>query len=153
MNRARYMDQVLEQIVDYAMGFGSAELTDDVLAATLNHLVDTVAVAVAGRYSEPAEIAGRLAATAPTATGATVIGLGLRTTPDLAAFANSIMVRTYDWNDGMQARGGGHPSDMVPGLLAVGEVAHASGEQVLTAMALAYELLGGLGAKVPVGDL
>jgi 2-methylcitrate dehydratase len=149
----RNTDQVLGQIVDYAVAFDAAELTDEVLTATLHHLVDTVAVAIAGRSAEPAEMAGRLARAVRAENGATVIGLDLLTTPELAAFANTIMVRTYDWNDGMQARGGGHPSDMVPGILAVGEVTRAAGIEVLTAMALAYELLGGLGAKVPVGDL
>lgn len=149
----RNTDTVLGQIVDYAVSFDAGQLTDEVLAATLNHLVDTVAVAIAGRYAEPAEMAGRLARAVRAVNGATVIGLDLLTTPELAAFANTIMVRTYDWNDGMQARGGGHPSDMVPGILAVGEVTRSAGIEVLTAMALAYELLGGLGAKVPVGDL
>ena len=61
------------------------------------------------------------------------------------------MVRTYDWNDGMQAKGGGHPSDMIPGLLATAEVCGASGPDVLRAVALAYELLGGLGIVVERG--
>ena len=39
----------------------------------------------------------------------------------------------YDWNDGMLAQGGGHPSDMIPAMLAAGETIHASGEQVLRA--------------------
>jgi 2-methylcitrate dehydratase len=119
----------------------------------LNHLVDTVAVAIAGHDSAQARIAARVAGTVRSDRPATVIGFGIRTSPDLAAFANTIMVRTYDWNDGMQARGGGHPSDMTPGVLAVGEVAHASGMDVLVAMALAYELLGGMGAEVPIGEL
>jgi 2-methylcitrate dehydratase len=75
-----------------------------------------------------------------------VFGSGVRTTPDLAAFANAIMVRTYDWNDGMQAKGGGHPSDMIPGILAIAELEHATGIDTLVAVALAYELLGGLGS-------
>jgi 2-methylcitrate dehydratase len=41
---------------------------------------------------------------------------------------------------------------MLGGLLAVGEVVHASGGEVLAAMILAYELLGALGNSAPVRD-
>jgi 2-methylcitrate dehydratase len=150
------MDATTRRIVDYTVGFSRADLTPAVLSAALHHVVDTVAVAVAGHDSEQAGIGARMARTARPASGAepaTVIGHGISTTPDLAAFANTIMVRTYDWNDGMQAKGGGHPSDMLPGILAVGEVSHATGADVLVAITLAYELLGGLGRNVPIGDL
>jgi 2-methylcitrate dehydratase len=78
-----------------------------------------------------------------------VIGHGGDVSPDLAAFANAVMVRTYDWNDGMQAKGGGHPSDMIPAMIAVGETIHATGEQLIEAIVLAYELLGALGNVAP----
>jgi 2-methylcitrate dehydratase len=146
------VDATLAQIVEYAESFSEAELTPDVRQATLNHLVDTVAVAIAGVDSEPARIAARLARPVSEG-GSTVIGFDRSASPELAAFANTIMVRTYDWNDGMQAKGGGHPSDMVPAVLAIGELAHASGADLLVAVTLAYELLGGLGAEVAIGDL
>jgi 2-methylcitrate dehydratase len=146
------VDRTMSQIVAYARSFTAAELTPEVHQAALNHLVDTIAVSVAGYDSEPARIAARLARPVKE-TGATVIGFGHQASPELAAFANTIMVRTYDWNDGMQARGGGHPSDMIPGILALGELTRSSGLDVLVATTLAYELLGGLGSEVPIGDL
>ena len=81
---------------------------------------------------------------------ATVFGYGLKTSPELAALANSMMVRTYDWNDGMGAPWGGHPSDMIPGILAAGEIVHSSGIEILVAMTLAYELLGGIGWDIRI---
>jgi 2-methylcitrate dehydratase len=71
----------------------------------------------------------------------------------MAAFANTIMIRAWDWNDGMLAKGGGHPSDMIAALLAIGETVHSSGVEMLVAMVLAYEILGSLGDLVPVRDL
>ncbi|HEY3872093.1 MAG TPA: MmgE/PrpD family protein [Actinocrinis sp.] len=145
------MDRTTERIVGYALSYSKDDLTEAVTTATVNHLVDTVAVAIAGTTAELAAIAVRVAKAAATQGGATVIGAGITTSPDLAAFANAVMVRTYDWNDGMQAKGGGHPSDMIPGLLAVAETVHASGMDLLIATALAYELLGGLGSVVDRG--
>jgi 2-methylcitrate dehydratase len=146
------VDRTLAELVGYATSFGVEELTPEVRQATLNRLVDTVSVAIAGVDSEPARIAARLARPVSEG-GATVFGFGHQASPELAAFANTVMVRTYDWNDGMQARGGGHPSDMVPGVLALAELAGSSGLDLLVSIALAYELLGGLGSDVPIGDM
>jgi 2-methylcitrate dehydratase len=142
------VDKTTEQIVDYALGYSVADLAEPVMTSALNHVVDAIAVAIAGTTAEPARVAARLAATTRATPGATLIGYGGGIAPDLAAFANAVMVRTYDWNDGMQAKGGGHPSDMIPAVMAAGEIAHASGLEFLVATTLAYELLGGLGVSI-----
>jgi 2-methylcitrate dehydratase PrpD len=41
------------------------------------------------------------------------LGYGVTTSPELAAYANTCMVRHTDFND--------HASDMMPGVLAIGE--------------------------------
>lgn len=147
------MDKTTTQIVNYAQSFTLEGDHEVVLDAALKHLVDTVAVAIAGYRSEPAAMAAAVSRRVRSDEGATVIGFGFQTSPDLAAFCNTIMVRTYDWNDGMQAKGGGHPSDMVSALLAVAELSHASGADLLMAVTLAYELLGGIGAEIGIGAL
>lgn len=53
----------------------------------------------------------------------------------------------------MLARGGGHPSDMISALLAVGEVSNSSGIDLLGAIFLSYEVLGSLGDSVPTREL
>jgi len=142
------VDRTTAGIVDYALDFSEASLTEAARSSTVNHLVDAVGVAIAGTTAESARIAARLATTTRAEPGATVIGHGTCYAPDMAAFANAVAIRTYDWNDGMQAKGGGHPSDMLPALFAVGEIAHCTGTQFVVATALAYELLGGLGCAV-----
>jgi 2-methylcitrate dehydratase len=62
----------------------------------------------------------------------TVLGYGVVTTPELAAYANTSMVRHTDFND--------HASDMMPGVLAIGEALHASGTQVMIGIILAYQI-------------
>jgi 2-methylcitrate dehydratase len=142
------MDATTENIVDYTLSYSRDDLAGPVLPSTLNHLVDTIAVAIAGTAAEPSRIAARLAGMSRSQPGATLIGGGTGISPEMAAFANAVMVRTFDWNDGMQAKGGGHPSDMIPGILAIGEISHSSGQDVLMAITLAYELLGGLGVSI-----
>ncbi|WP_028651697.1 MmgE/PrpD family protein [Nocardioides halotolerans] len=145
------MDGITEKLVDYALGYSLEAAGENAVRATLHHLIDSVAVAIAGTTAESSRAAADVATAWPAAGGATVIGRSEKAPPDLAAFANAVMVRTYDWNDGMQASAGGHPSDMIPGLLAVAEVCHSSGAELMNATALAYELLGGVGIVLERG--
>ncbi|MBI3045203.1 MAG: MmgE/PrpD family protein [Betaproteobacteria bacterium] len=132
------MDTTTERLVGYTTSFCESHLTESARAKTTDLLVDSMACAVVGAGSEPAAIVARIAKSVQASPSATVFGFGIRTSPDLAALANSMMVRTYDYNDAYF----GHPSDMIPGVLAAGEIAHASGLQVMTAVALAYEIYG-----------
>jgi 2-methylcitrate dehydratase len=80
-----------------------------------------------------------LAATVPVPR-ATVFGTALRTTPDIAAFANGTMVRFLDYNDGYMSKEPGHPSDNIPACLAVAEAERSSGKQLIAAIVVAYEI-------------
>jgi 2-methylcitrate dehydratase len=141
------MDKNSAILVDFTQGFSLEDVPAVAADAGLKHVVDAVVCAIAGYDTAPAQAAVRAARHAPGA--ATVFGAGFSAAPPYAAMANAVMVRVLDWNDGMLARGGGHPSDMIPGILAVAEVADASGHDVLEAVVLAYELLGGIGNVAP----
>jgi len=72
-----------------------------------------------------------------------VIGTPLRSSIPCAAFANSVLVRTLDFNDFNNGSGqGGHPSDNIPVALAAGEAGNCSGREVLAAIAAGYQLYG-----------
>jgi 2-methylcitrate dehydratase len=146
------VDSTTAQLVAFARDFDDGRLTDEVVAAAVDRVVDSVACAIVGFESEPGRIAVEAARHVSCDSPATIFGSGLRTTPELAAFANATMVRTYDWNDGMLAQGGGHPSDMIPAVIAVGESVHASGRDVLLGITLAYEILGSLGNAAPTRE-
>src|SRR5262249_22526702 len=57
---------------------------------------------------------------------------------DAAAFVNSCLIRNLDLNDTVQ---GAHPSDCLGGMLAVAPQMGASGEKLITAMVVAYEII------------
>jgi 2-methylcitrate dehydratase len=139
------VDTITEQLVSYTRDFANVEITEAVREAALRHLVDTAACAVAG-HALPAPKAARIVAKqASMESGATLFGDGTKVIPEMAAFANATAVRSTEWNDGMFAKGGGHASDMIPALLAVGEVRGSTPQEVFRAIILAYELLGALG--------
>jgi 2-methylcitrate dehydratase len=68
---------------------------------------------------------------------------GQKTTPEMAVFANGVMIRYLDFNDGYIAAGGsGHPSDSLAALLTPAELNGRSGRDLITAMVLTYEVFG-----------
>jgi 2-methylcitrate dehydratase PrpD len=75
-------------------------------------LVDTLACAMGGYFSEPAKIARQLASTVKSdgEHGSRLLGTRDSSSPELAGFANSVMVRYPDYND-MSV--GSHPSDSI----------------------------------------
>ncbi len=80
----------------------------------------------------------------------TLIGGG-RTAPDRAALYNSALVRYLDFNDGYLAKGETcHPSDNIGSVLAAAEYGNRSGRELLTALAVAYQVQCRLSDVAPV---
>src|SRR5262245_14594587 len=132
------MDDTTRKIVSFVRQFSLQDLTPSVIAAVNRTMVDTMAALVAGFEAEPCRIGARLAKLSPPgALKSTVLGYGIATTPELAAFANGCLIRYTDFNDNAA---GGHNSDLISGALAVGEALHSSGLEVMTAITIGYEL-------------
>lgn len=136
-------DETTRRIVEYVHGFSATNLSTALERAAGNTLLDSIASLVSGFESEPARICARLARATRGDLKSTVLGYGIVTTPELAAYANSSMIRHTDFND--------HHSDMLGGILAVGEALHSSGTDVLLATVLAYRVnqaLSGSGGSI-----
>jgi len=144
------MDDTSAAIVGFVDGLTVDRITDRTARATGARLVDSLGCAIAAIDSEPARIARRMAAMASGPLPATAIGMSEPTTPELAAFANTVMVRYLDCNDMyFTARGGGgHPSDLIPTALAVGQATGASGAEVVRSIVVGYEVNGALASSV-----
>ena len=80
----------------------------------------------------------------------TLIGGG-ETAPDRASLYNGALVRYLDFNDSYFAPGETcHPSDNLAPVLAAAEYADASGKELLTALAVAYQVQCRLSDEAPV---
>jgi 2-methylcitrate dehydratase len=76
---------------------------------------------------------------------------GRRTAPDRAALYNSALIRYLDFNDGYLAKGETcHPSDNLGAVLAACEYANCSGKELMTALAVAYQVQYRLSDVAPV---
>jgi 2-methylcitrate dehydratase len=128
-----------ERLAAYASDLRYDDLDAATIEAVKIHLIDTLGCGLAAFDERPVRICREVALAAGGGV-ATVIGTGRRTTPDLAAFANGAAGRYYDLNDFYVGRQASHPSDTIAACLAVAEAERASAADLITAIALAYEI-------------
>ncbi len=144
------MDTTTEHLSEYACSLTYGDLSAETLHQVKRTLVDTLGCAVGGFAGEPAVIVRRLASRVSGADAARILGTSRHSAPDMAAFVNTVAVRYLDCNDTYQTRGTGHPSDMIPAVLALADPLKADGRAVITAVTVAYEVFCRLADQVPL---
>jgi 2-methylcitrate dehydratase len=146
------MDKTTERLARYVTSLRYDDLGPRAVHEATRHLIDSLGCAIGGYGSEPAVIARRMAPAWSGTPSARLLGEGRSTTPEAAAFANSVMVRFLDANDTYITRGSGHPSDMLGALLAAAEWRGASGKDLVLATVAGYEMFGALADQVSLRD-
>ena len=135
------MTTLVEQLSSYAAALRYEDLPREVVHQAKRLIIDTVGCALGGYGSEPAKIAREIAGSVTSTQPATVILSGQHSSPDLATFANGVMIRFLDFNDGYTSTGeSGHPSDSIAAVIAIAEIMRRSGREVIAATVLAYEV-------------
>ncbi len=147
------MDRTTEVLSTYASSLTYADLAPEVIHQVKRTLLDTCGCAIGGFYGEPSVIARQLATTVVSTIPARILGTSQSSAPDMAGFANSTMLRYLDCNDSYFSPGGGHPSDMIPAVLALAEASRRDGRDVITAIVVAYEVFTRLADQVHAGEL
>ena len=133
------MGTIVESLSDYAAALRFDDLPPDVVHQAKRLLIDTLGCAIGGFSGEPSVMARELAESVSCRQPATVLGSGQLTSPDLATFANGVMIRYLDFNDGYTSKESGHPSDAIAAVLSPAEIVHGDGRSVITATVRAYE--------------
>jgi len=144
------MDATTEHLSDYTHRLSYADLPPEAIHQVKRTLIDTLGCAAGAFDGEPAVIAMRMASRIKGEPSSRILGSSQKTSTDFAAFANTVLVRYLDCNDTYAARGTGHPSDMIPAVLAVADGSGANGRAVITAIAAAYEAFCRLADKIPL---
>src|SRR3954470_18015162 len=107
------MDSTTRKLVRYALDTRYEQLSPATIAAAKLRLLDTFAC-IAGAYEHPVSIAARsLSERYRMDATATVLGSGAAVAPEMAAFANGVMLRVLDLSDMYRVKSGGHPSDVI----------------------------------------
>jgi 2-methylcitrate dehydratase len=126
------------------------QLSETARAQAKIRILDALGCAIGALDAEPIRMIARQTEDFGGNPLCALIGGG-RTAPDRAAFYNSALVRFLDFNDSYLAKGETcHPSDNLGAVLAACEYADGSGEDLLTALAVAYQVQCRLSDVAPV---
>lgn len=103
-------------------------------------MLDALGCAIGALAAEPVRLIREQVEDFGGAGYCTLIGGG-QTAPDRATFYNGALVRYLDFNDSYLAKGETcHPSDNLAAVLAAAEYAEKSGRELMTALAVAYQV-------------
>jgi 2-methylcitrate dehydratase len=127
-----------ERLAAYTHTLRYEDLDEATIERVKTHLIDTIGCGVGALDEKTVRICREIALAV--AGPATIIGSNRRTTPELAAFANGAAFRYLDFNDTYVGCFAVHPSDTLAACLAVAEAERASARELITAIAIAYEV-------------
>jgi len=128
------------QLADYACALRFEDLSKDVVHEVKRRVIDSLGCALGAWKEEPCAIARKVASDFLAKQGSTIIGTNHKAPPDWTAFANGCAIRYFDYNDTYLSKEPAHPSDNISAALAVAESVGAIGPELITAIALAYEV-------------
>jgi 2-methylcitrate dehydratase len=128
------------------------DLSSEVRETLKIRILDAMGCAIGALEGEPIEILREHINLLGGNELCSLIGGG-KSSPDRAAFYNGALIRYLDYNDSYLAKGETcHPSDNLGGVLAAAEYAGASGKDLLTALAVAYQVQCRMSDVAPVRD-
>ena len=128
------------QLADYACALRYEDLSKDVVHEVKRRVIDSLGCALGAWKEEPCAIARKVASDFSAEQGSTILGVTHKAPPDWAAFANGCCIRYFDYNDTYLSKEPAHPSDNISAALAIAESIGADGRELITAIALAYEV-------------
>src|SRR5437763_3330429 len=128
------------QLADYVCSVRFEDRSKEVVHEVRRSVTDSLGCALGAWNEEPCAIARKVASAFSAKNGSTIIGTAHQAPPDWAAFATGCCIRYFDYNDTYLSKEPAHPSDNLAAVLAVAESVGASGKEVITAAAIAYEV-------------
>ncbi len=126
------------------------DLTEEAVQQTKIRILDSIGCALGALKAETVYLLRTQIEEFSKTGSCTMIGAG-RTSPYQAAFYNGALVRYLDFNDSYLAKGETcHPSDNLGAVCASAEYARGSGKDIITALAVAYQVQCRLSDVAPV---
>ncbi|NYF97553.1 MmgE/PrpD family protein [Janibacter cremeus] len=140
----------VQQLAEFVDRAAFEDISPEALEQLKIRVLDTLGVAIGALDAEPIRAVRGLLDDLGGVPSATMIGGG-RTAPDRAAFFTSALSRYLDFMDSYLAKGEtGHPSDNLGAVLAASESVGGTGKDMLTALAVAYQVQSRLSDEAPV---
>jgi 2-methylcitrate dehydratase PrpD len=124
----------------YISGALAQPLPQNVIEKGRQHILDTVAAMISGTHLRPGQLAIAYATRLGGTRQSSIVGTRVLTSPVTAALANGMLAHA-DETDDSHAPSRTHPGcAVVPSALAVAESVHATGDDLLKAVVLGYDV-------------
>ncbi|MBL8795804.1 MAG: MmgE/PrpD family protein [Planctomycetia bacterium] len=127
------------RLAEYAHRLRFEDLPAPVVHETKRRFIDSFATAVGAMDAHAHAIVRRCALRHQGQPPANLLGGG-QSSVEWATFVNGLLIRYLDYNDTYLSLEPAHPSDNLAPVLAVGQIANATGRDLITAAVLAYEV-------------
>lgn len=142
----------VEQLAAFVVGATYDRMSEDARLHLKTRVLDSLGCAIGALVAPPVELIRAQLEDFGGTPLCSLIGGG-QTAPDRAAFYNGALVRYLDFNDSyMAGHETGHPSDNLGAVLAGAQYANQTGRELLTALAVAYQVQCRLNDVAPVRD-
>jgi 2-methylcitrate dehydratase len=128
------------RLAEFSCSLNFEDLSKEVVHEVKRRVIDSLGCALGAWNEEPCMIARKVASEFSARNGATIVGTDHKAPPDWAAFATGCCIRYFDYNDTYLSKEPAHPSDNISATLAMAESLGADGRELITAIALAYEV-------------
>lgn len=136
----REISAATSRLSTYISGALNHPLPPAVAEKGRQHILDTLAAMISGTHLRPGQMAIAYAATLGGARQASIVGTKILTSTVTAALANGMLAHA-DETDDSHAPSRTHPGcAVIPAALAIAESRGASGEQLLKAVVLGYDV-------------
>lgn len=141
---------MVDQLAAFVVRAGFGDLSEEARQQTRIRILDALGCAIGALDEGPMKAIRAQTEDFGGNGRCTLIGGG-RTAPDRAAFYNGALIRYLDFNDGYLAKGETcHPNDNLGAVLAACEYAGRGGRDLMTALAVAYQVQCRLSDLAPV---
>jgi 2-methylcitrate dehydratase len=134
------MATISQQIAAWAAEVKYEDLSPEAIIAAKTILYDSIGCAFGGSKTHDVSIMLDYLKEKAGKEESTIIGQGFKLPASEAALLNALMVRALDYNDIYWKQDPSHPSDIIPGPLALGERLNKSGKDLLLAIAVGHEV-------------
>jgi len=136
----REISAPMRRLSAYIAGASAESLPVPVVEKARQHILDTIAAMISGTRLQPGRAAIDYIATLGGARQASIVGTRMQTSTVNAALANGMLAHA-DETDDSHAPSRNHPGcAVIPAALAVAESRHESGEQLIKAVVLGYDV-------------
>jgi 2-methylcitrate dehydratase len=127
------------RLAEYACNLRFSDLPLPVVHEVKRRFIDSFATAIGAMDADAFAIAKGCALRVSSQPGATLIGGGT-SSAEWATFVNGLLIRYLDYNDTYLSLEPAHPSDNLAPVLGIGEMVGATGQEMIVAAVLAYEV-------------